>query len=1020
MLCPDAREPVPMNRTSLRNQWLIALVAVASGASAAPPVPRVRVLDLNREGASGLLTEPIGRWFTPTPYGGCFVATTSDAYRQVWQTDGTPDGTRAFATPADDPDEQGTPILLCAGDGSGVCFDLLFRSDGTSRIRRLPPPPPSPHAGPTTVVQNLISGFSPTLLAATADVLYYAVPQDLGSVQLWRTDGTEQGTWLIRVFFSAGLDGAGAIDQATILGQHLLFTYNDGVNGRELWISTGAAGGTGTVILADLAPGGDGSRPGNFTRIGDLVYFAAESPQHGSEPYITDGTEEGTRLLADLGSPSTPEIGSEPAGFTPVWLDDGSGGQRLEVLFSAASTTTGRELWRTDGTPEGTRLVVDINPGSASSLTGDFAPAIVGDQVFFAAEDGIHGRELWAVNLMTSSARQMADLVAGPGGSNPLWITRGGPTIFFESAADGAGGGGSSEDYHRVFACDPATGAVQIACDLRLGPEEFLTWPRGLVGVGAGVVFPAYRPDVGRELFSLDGSAPDQPAQLLKNVHIGTLGSNPGAFVDLGDRMLFSAQTPDAGREPWFFDLFQEQADALLDIAPGPTTSTPVEFITGAGYAIFLARPDPELAPYHWYLADGTADPLDTRALGLNGVTNFTTQGTAIGSRVIFAASDPDSGLGTELYTLTATPAGPLVQLVKDLAPGETSSSPAGFVRYWGPSGPARALFYAANRSQLWSTDGTEEGTWLVKTFEGAISTSRMAADYGTGRVYFVAGDAEAGAELWSTDGSPEGSDGTGRVRDVRPGPASGVTGGVVFAGGRVYFTAFDPATGFELWSSDGTSEGTSQVKDLWPGASSGFPSSLTGMGGRVFFIASEGPSGGRLWVSDGTEQGTRPLSTAQAAHGQTPTSIRFAARGRVYFNLTNPRQLGAPSELWMSDGTDEGTLPVLTRTGPIPINSIQTTTAGSPRVVRSRVFLPILDSVMGVEPAMIDLCPADLNNSGGIDVGDIFQFLQIWTASSQPHPIPGLGPAVDFNTDGAVSLDDFFTFIEEYFRGCQ
>jgi ELWxxDGT repeat protein len=55
----------------------------------------------------------------------------------------------------------------------------------------------------------------------------------------------------------------------------------------------------------------------------------------------------------------------------------------------------GRELWQTDGTAAGTRLVQDVLAGPASSEPASFAAA--GDTLFFAANDGVHGRELWRV-----------------------------------------------------------------------------------------------------------------------------------------------------------------------------------------------------------------------------------------------------------------------------------------------------------------------------------------------------------------------------------------------------------------------------------------------------------------------------------------------------------------------------------------------------------------------------------------------------------------------------------------------
>src|SRR5262249_15183498 len=96
-----------------------------------------------------------------------------------------------------------------------------------------------------------------------------------------------------------------------------------------------------------------------------------------------DGTPAGTALVKDINPGSA---GSSPSGLTAV-------GDRL--FFSAQAPGTGRELWVSDRTPEGTTLVQDILPGTGSSN-----PQLLkagGGQLFFTADDLVHGRELWVL-----------------------------------------------------------------------------------------------------------------------------------------------------------------------------------------------------------------------------------------------------------------------------------------------------------------------------------------------------------------------------------------------------------------------------------------------------------------------------------------------------------------------------------------------------------------------------------------------------------------------------------------------
>ena len=95
-------------------------------------------------------------------------------------------------------------------------------------------------------------------------------------------------------------------------------------------------------------------------------------------------------------------------------------------------------------------------------------------------------------------------------------------------------------------------------------------------------------------------------------------------------------------------------------------------------------------------------------------------------------------------------------------------------------------------------------------------------------------------------------------VKDIFPGAASsGIRAPVAFDG-KLFFGACEPATGCELWTSDGTSDGTQLFKDLFPGFHSGDPRYLKVVGDDLFFRACDEATGCELWVTDGTPQRTR------------------------------------------------------------------------------------------------------------------------------------------------------------------
>jgi ELWxxDGT repeat protein len=258
----------------------------------------------------------------------------------------------------------------------------------------------------------------------------------------WITDGTAEGTRLVADILpgsAASLPGPGPYDFSLIDGGRALFWANDGVRGREPWITDGTA--EGTRLVADIQPGaGPGTGPGpgpsgpspsGFFAVGDgRAVFWTSDGTHGSEPWVTDGTAEGTRLVADIWPGGGSSSVSGPPGGTGGLVALGDG----RVLFSANDPIHGTELWVSDLTAEGTRLAADINTalqGFASSSPSVFAALDVGRAVF-AADDGIHGREAWVSDGTPEGTQLIADIFPGAprsgAGGSPFGSASGPPS----------------------------------------------------------------------------------------------------------------------------------------------------------------------------------------------------------------------------------------------------------------------------------------------------------------------------------------------------------------------------------------------------------------------------------------------------------------------------------------------------------------------------------------------------------------------------------------------------------------
>lgn len=259
--------------------------------------------------------------------------------------------------------------------------------------------------------------------------------------------------------------------------------------GRELWRTDGTTSGTSRVL--DLRVGPQGSNPRTFTSFqSQWLVFQATTEEFGTELYKTDGTAIGTIQIEDIWrGPRS----SSPDGFVEWTAGDGrmyfaattDNGRELWATdgFSSFSLSErGHKATKTATSPAvGTVAVSDICFGAQSSNPVFLTPTSSG--IFFSADDCVHGRELWVTDGTPTGTRMVKDLATQAGvGSDPSYLVLYGAKIYFQAKADIAIG-------RELYVSDGTAAGTVLLVDLSPGSPSaspsFLTvmTPRNSAGV---------------------------------------------------------------------------------------------------------------------------------------------------------------------------------------------------------------------------------------------------------------------------------------------------------------------------------------------------------------------------------------------------------------------------------------------------------------------------------------------------------------------------------------------------------
>ncbi|MGK2862416.1 MAG: ELWxxDGT repeat protein, partial [Chitinophagaceae bacterium] len=318
-----------------------------------------------------------------------FGATTPELGVELYRSDGTSTGTRLLNDIAAG-EQSSYPNSFIYKNGvnyfivDNLIGTTIYKTDGTT-------------GGLKKIVYDIdrvvyyVTNFNVT---DNGLPFYILANRNTGAYELWRSDGTAAGTYMLtsNLYYNSYIVTA---------GNTVYFVAGDNEHGFELWKSNGTV--AGTKMVKDIRPGINGSYPYSLFVYKNNVYFGAHDGLGlNYQTWKSDGTEKGTIKLKNI-TPAFYDYNYTPD--VPIFCVSNN-----KLFFTAYDYQTyGAELWETNGTAGGTKLIKDINPFGHSFpnyLTD------VNGELYFSADDGVHGNELWTSKGTASSTKLVKDITS--------------------------------------------------------------------------------------------------------------------------------------------------------------------------------------------------------------------------------------------------------------------------------------------------------------------------------------------------------------------------------------------------------------------------------------------------------------------------------------------------------------------------------------------------------------------------------------------------------------------------------
>ena len=809
--------------------------------------------------------------------------------------------------------------LVTAGNNNffvaddGLTGSELWKTDGT--------------AVGTVQVKDVLPGpdaSDPQELTAVNGVLYFSALDENGETDIWSSDGTESGT--VKIFDADTVDGS-YISDLTGSGDKLFFVVYD-----ELW-AYDTTNQTSVLVLdtnVDEVFAFEG--PKELTDVNGTLFFASYEGYSNSELWMSNGTAAGTMMVKDLGvDPTDPELGSYPQYLANV---NGT------LFFAADDFDYGTELFKSDGTPNGTVMVSDLNTDGSSHpkhLTS------FNNQVFFSAIGNDGERHVYRSDGNTVNL--VADTTNGLGASDPTNFEVVGSNLFF--SANGSTPETTTSATQPALTADNTeqvtgfAGIVAATTSANQGTLATFNNSRTFTVVGQtdtndgfGWVANGARPgDNGVGLSSIEvGDLYVQSiggGELNDNFWEWTISDAGGLSNISFDGFASGNQMNNEANEGLVFELF-------LTFADNTTTRASFIEIDGAvaesggnknGNAIdnyYATRNEMNLSLFDQGGATvvSATVKMSMGVIDGNGVFQERLPDGGSESFVVNAELTADLGptpeafsdAGVELHVIDAATLTP--RMVRDIVPGSASSVPTQLTAV------GNKLYFDADDitgagRELWVSDGTEAGTMLVvdslqgtdlygapldgaPTLLGSIGSDLM----------FTTTNGNQDRELWISNATQMTAQ---ELLNINTATGDANARRFQQVGDKLYFTANDGVNGDAIWVADTTTGDVSMVVDVSPSSTDSIrgmtviPPQAFGDTEDILFFNNTGGTTGAVYTSDVNGNLTQLSDLMPVEFNNEGDMFRFVSPSQLYYFVTDDSLNG--EEIWATSGFAPATL---------------------------------------------------------------------------------------------------------------